>query len=850
MTDASAWPKPSRWRDLFDKAVLARPVAALLVLSMALAVCGWGIRSFRLDASGDDLVLEHDTDVRYYRKLLDRYRGGDFVVVTYSPPEDLFSAPSLARLKRVREELKALPRVSSVVTLLDVPLLKNKPGPLKDLKYNIRTLESPQADIPRAIAEFRTSPIYQHLLVSEDMRSAAIQVNFQADTSRDAMIARRSRLREKRYNGDLEPPEKKELKALEKEYRLWQDTDRARRHEDIAAIRRLIAGHSSEAGFILGGVPMIVDDIISFIRKDLKVFGLGMVLLLIGTLYMEFRRLRWVVLPLLTCIASVFAMMGLLGLLRLDVTVVSSNFTSLQLILTLQLAVHLVGHYNELLSLHPGASNRELVREAVGEVFVPAVYCQLTTVVGFASLIACDILPIVNFGWMMCMGLGVSLVNIFVILPAGMMLLPKPEPVSEERQFAHPLTSACARFVERRKGLILVVAGVFSLATVAGCMRLEVENSFIDYFRKSTEIYRGMKFIDQNLGGTTPLEIVIDLKAPQEAPAPAPKTKARPDADFDDFGEFEEEKDPSKYWFTTSKLELVERVHDALEAMPETGKVLSLATVWKQARDLNGGKPLDDFSAAILFNSLEGRNKEILVDPYVSIKDDEVRVTTRIKDSIKDLRRDALLKRIRRDLVEKAGLKEGEFRLAGLMVLYNNMLQSLYQSQIKTVAWTLIPLWAMFFLLWRSMRIALVALIPSVISTASVLGFMGLAGIPLDMMTITVVAVALGIAVDNATHYLHRFREEIVRDGDYPSAMRRCHATIGHNMVYSALPVVLGFSILVFSNFIPSALFGLLVAVAIAIALTSDLNLLPAIILVFKPFGSPRAGAGKPKPSA
>ncbi|MBI4055214.1 MAG: MMPL family transporter [Elusimicrobia bacterium] len=834
--------KAVHWRHFFDRTVLQWPRTTLLCLACIFAVSGYGLKDFRLDASSDSLVLEHDDDMRYYRKLLDRYQDGDFVVITYSPPEELFSEASRNRLKRIREELKALPRVTSVVTLLDVPLLKNRPGNLKDLKRNLRTLESRQADLPRAIEEFRTSPIYRDLLISEDMRSTGIQVNFATNQSASGMLTRRSLLLERKYSGALTTDERRELKKLENEYRAHKDRERAQRHEDILRIRRIIAKYRSEAGFILGGVPMVVDDILAFIRNDLKIFGVGMMLLLIGTLYAMFRRARWVILSLACCVASVFVMMGILGLMQWDVTVVSSNFVSLQLILTLYLAIHLVGRYVELLNLKPDLSNRDLVREAVGDVFIPAFHCQLTTIVGFASLITCNILPVVNFGWMMSAGLVVSLIITFLLLPTALVLLPKPPATAVELKSGTPVTAACALFVKRYRWLVLSIAAFFVVGTVVGCFRLEVENSFINYFKQSTEIYRGMKFIDQNLGGTTPLDITLDF--PQEESRTS-RRAAQSDEDFELFGEFEQKEDPAKYWFTTSKLELVEKVHDYLDDLSETGKVFSLATIWKQARELNEEKELDDFGAALLFNSLEGRFRDILVTPYVSIKDNQIRITTRIKDSLPGLRRDALLKKVRKDLAEKVGLKEEHFRMGGLMVLYNNMLRSLYNSQIRTIAWTLLPLAVMFYLLFRSFKTSLVALIPSIISTMSVLGFMGLAGIPLDVMTITIVAVGLGIAVDNGTHYIYRFRHEIQMDGDYVAAMYRCHATIGNNMLYSSLPIILGFSILVLSNFVPSILFGLLVAYVMVIATLSDLNLLPSIIITFKPFGSGRKFRGE-----
>jgi predicted RND superfamily exporter protein len=830
----------NNWRGLNERWVLRHPKGVIIALLLLFAAFGYGLKGFRLDASGDDLVLERDPDLQRYRRSVYLYETGDYIVITYSPQEDLFSAPSLARLRRLRDELKALPGVASVVTPLDVPLLMNKPGPLNELKQNLRTIESEDVDMPRAVAEFRTSPIYRHMLVSEDLRSAVVQVNFDVGEANRPMLTRRSELVERLHEKGVTAAEREEFQRLDTEYRAYRDRDRAQRHEDITRIRAVVEKYRADAQFNMGGVPILIDDIIAYIRNDLKVFGAGMVALLSGTLYVVFRRARWVLLPMACCLSSVFVMMGILGLMKWDVTVVSSNFISLQLILTLALLTHLVGRYVELLSLRPDAPHVDIVRDAVGDVFVPALHCQSTTIVGFASLMVCGILPIVNFGWMMSAGLIVSMAITFLLLPAGMVLLPKPANGAREFAFGRPLTSLCARLVAGHRRTILFVASVITVAIAVGCTRLQVENSFINYFRKSSEIYRGMKFVDTNMGGTTPLDITIDLR--EEQAAPAAKAGGQ-DADFEMFGEFEQqEQDPSKYWFTTHRLETVERVHDYLESQPEIGKVLSLATVWKQARNLNGGRTLDDFEAAILFNSLKGSFRDLLVRPYVSVEDGQARVAMRIKDSLKSLRRAALLKRVRTDLVQKVGLKEGQFRLGGLMVLYNNMLQSLFDSQVKTIAWTLLPLAAMFYLFFRTVRRTLVALIPSIISTASVLGFMGLAGIPLDMMTITVVAVGLGMAVDNGMHYLHRFGHEVELDWDYVAAMHRCHATVGNNMFYASLPVIIGYATLVMSNFVPTMLFGLLVAFAMTLCLASDLLLLPAIVLVFKPFGTGPTG--------
>ena len=849
---------------------------------------GFWIKDFRLDASSDSLVLEHDDDLRYARSVARRYGSEEFVVVTYTPSEDLLSPASLDRLKSLRDELSGIERVSSVTTLLDVPLLRNPPVPLTDVRRNLKTLEDPDAEIELARAEFLTSPIYRDLLVSRDLSSSALQVTFRLDEEHDRLSERRSELLDKRFLGTLTPAEEDELEDVQALYERAKDRLRNERHEDIAAIRAVLDKHRAESRLFLGGVPMIVDDIVAFIRNDLSIFGLGMLCFLIATLGMIFRRARWVVLPMLCCASSAVVMIGLLGFIGWEVTVVSSNFVSLQLIFTMSLTIHLIVRYRELLRARPREDNRRLIRETVGLTFVPCLYATLTTIAGFSSLIVCDILPVVTFGWMMMMGLVVSLTVTFVLFPAGLMLVKKP-PAEKEKDFGLHLTSWFAGLTERHGPAIFVLSAVVAVVTVVGATRLEVENSFIDYFKETTEIYRGMEFIDNELGGTTPLDIILDFKsaaAVEEvadaaaepagtaaavaaavavvAEAEVADAAAEPAAvavaeavvaveefdeeEFDeeefDEEEFDGEDDREKYWYTTTKLDRITRVHDYLDSLPATGKVLSLATLEKLGRDINEGEPLDDLLRAILFQKMPDELKEFLVRPYASVENDEARINVRIKDSMKSLRRDALLEKIRLDLSGELGLRDDQFRLSGLMVLYNNMLQSLFRSQIKTIGYTVLALMLMFMVLFRSVRISLIAIFPNLLSSLVVLGVMGLGGITLDVMTITIVAISVGIAVDDTIHYLHRFQKEFAKDRDYLKSMHRCHRSIGNAMYYTSITITIGFSILAASNFIPSILFGLLTALAMVMALVAALSLLPRLILVFQPFGPEQTRAG------
>ncbi|MGD9053297.1 MAG: MMPL family transporter, partial [Desulfobacterales bacterium] len=425
--------------------------------------------------------------------------------------------------------------------------------------------------------------------------------------------------------------------------------------------------------------------------------------------------------------------------------------------------------------------------------------------------------------------------------PAGLMLLNKEAPQAiNQKRFS--FTSALASFTEARGTLILCISCLILIMNAFGITRLVVENSFINYFKKDTEIYQGLKVIDERLGGTTPLDVIVELEVPQTKTAKAAaKTKGQEDEEFVEFDEFEEAND-EKYWFTADRMALAMKIHDYLDSLPETGKVLSLATMLKIATKLNKGQPLDNFQLALVYSKLPERFKRIIIKPYVSPKDNQLRYSIRVKDSEKSLRRDALLKKIRHDLVNELGIKEDKLHLTGLLVLYNNMLQSLFESQILTLGMVVLVLLGMFQILFRSLKLALIAIVPNLLAISVVLGVMGWLNIPLDMMTITIAAISIGIAVDNTIHYIYRFRHEFQAKMGYISTVHRCHGSIGRALYYTSLTIISGFLILTLSNFIPSIYFGLLTALAMSIALLAALTLLPQLIIIFKPFGSEKKG--------
>jgi uncharacterized protein len=371
---------------------------------------------------------------------------------------------------------------------------------------------------------------------------------------------------------------------------------------------------------------------------------------------------------------------------------------------------------------------------------------------------------------------------------------------------------------------------------VIGLNRLTVENSFINYFKSSTEIHQGMVTIDNRLGGTTPLDIVITDETPPEAEAQSGGDPFASGCDpfVEDCDGDEEYRDT---WFTYQKMERLRKVHDYLDSLPQTGKVLSIVTTLDILARVNGGEPLDALQLAFVPSQIPKDLKDILLTPYINEEHDQARFSIRVLETLPDLQRDQLLENIRAHLTEELGFQDDQVQITGMMVMYNNMLQSLFDSQIKTIGVVFLAIMAMFLVLFRSVKLALVGMAPNLIAAGSVLGLMGWLGVPLDMMTITVAAITVGIAVDDTIHYIHRFKTEFTKDGDYIATMHRCHRSIGQAMFFTSLTIITGFSILVLSNFIPTIYFGLFTGFAMFMALLGALTLLPRLIVLVKPFG-------------
>jgi len=818
--------------------VLGHPLVTLIVVTLLVAALGVFAPRMELNASADSLMLEDDEDLDYNRTLRARYGSDDFLIVTYSPAADLFSEAVLERLGRLRDELRAVEGVSSVTTILDVPLLQSPPIDLDDLPDGVRLLSDPSVDRDLARRELTSSPLYRNLIISPDARTTAVRVDLREENTYQRLFRDRQRLLDKRKEAPWAEEEQAEFQRLDAAFELNLQRLKDQQTHVIRDVRTILDRYRDDATLYLGGVPMIITDSIDFVRNDLVTFGTGVILFVIVLLAFAFRRLRWVVLSLATCFAAGLAMVGFLGLVEWPVTVVSSNFISLLLILTLSLGLHLIVRYRELHLQKPEADQFALVRETLHSKAVPSLYTTLTTMVAFGSLLVSRIGPVIDFGWMMVMGLALAFVLAFTLFPAGLMLL-KPVIVRSQADPAENVTGWLAGLVSGHGSTIVLACALLGVVALIGTTQLTVENRFLDYFRKSTEIYKGMSLIDRQLGGTTPLDVVID--AP---PWAQEEEEVDPDDPFaEELAEMMAEETgiaTSSHWFNSRGLANIREFHAGLEDFPETGKVTSLGTFSRVFGELAPQTLEDDFVLSVLYRKLPDDVRDVLVDPYFDEGLDQIHFQIRVFESDSALRRGDLLSKIRSYLVEEKELPADSVRLGGVVVLYHNMLQTLFRSQITTLGVVFVAIMLMFALLFRSWRVAAVAIVPNMLSAALVLGLMGWLGIHLDLMTITIAAITIGIAVDDTLHYVHRFRWELSRDRDYMAAVQRSHRSVGKAMVYTSVTITLGFSILALSEFVPTIYFGLLTGFAMMVALLANLTLLPLLLAWAKVSATPR----------
>lgn len=778
-------------------ALIGRPLMLLILVLAVSSVAGYYSTQFRFDASSETLVVKNDPDLLAYERIAETFSGDDFLLLTFEPADsNPFTRENLATLDALTTELGALEGVANTFSALDLPLLQSPPVAISELSEGFKTLRDPDVPLDLAQQELTSSPLFSELLISKDGRSTAVQINLDPPAAAPEDDARNKAERREQYL--------------------------AQRAELIAQVRSVQQTFADRGTLFLGGVPMIAADMIEYVRKDLILFGGTVVVLMMVALYGFFRRPRWVLLPLTTSGLTVLITVGILGYLDKPATVISSNFIALLAIITISLTIHLIQRYRELLFENPEQPHPERVRETMLSKFAPCLYTSITTIAAFGSLMASRIVPVEDFGWMMCVGISVGFLVTFAFFPAVLMLLPAGTP-SVTLGAQNALTRLFGQWSRWRNPLIILLSALLTIVVGNGIMQLSLDNRFVDYFDEDTEIHQGMKYIDRQLGGTIPFDVVLSV-APYEA------FEADEDDLFaDDFAE--EDAFPERYWFTRDKLDRLEDMHRFLEEREVVGKVLSLTALEDLARVFTDGRKLSNPEIAGILGAVPENLRTALVDSYADPAGGQLRLGARIHETGPGFDRAALAADIKRFAVDELGFAPDEVSVSGMMVLFDSMLKQLFDSQIDTLAYVLAAALFMFLVLLRSLTFALIGLIPNILAAATVIAGLGYFGIPLDMMTTTIAAISIGIGVDDAIHYLHRYKQEYAKWGDARIAVSWSHASIGNAMYYTTITVMLGFSVMAFSNFVPTVLFGMLVAIAMALALFANLTLLPSLLV-------------------
>ena len=809
-------------RQIFKFIIAKNKLVISLVLVLSV-VFGYLSTKLSIDASAETLLLEHDPDLKAYRQIAKRYDSPGLLVVAFTPKDDLFLPKNLELIKNLSDELAKNDMVSSVISILNVPLLNSVKGGVTGILDHTPTLSDKDINISKAKLEFAKSPIYSGNLISKDLKTTAIALNLKQDEKFNELLNERNLLSQKESNGTITQAEKEKFKALLAEFKAYRDELRKSDHKNLEAIKAAIAKFNANDELFLGGANMIADDMIGFIKSDLLVYGLSVLALLSFSLWLFFRQVRWIVLPMFICAVSAIFTTGIFGMFGWEVTVISSNYIALQLIITISTVIHLVVSYREFYAKHPKYSQNQLIYLTLRDKFSPSFWAIFTTVIGFSSLMSADIKPVIMLGIMMSAGISVSLVLAFLLFGSVNANLKKLAPVRTfENSFK--FTKYCANLALNSRKIIYVVCVLVVCFGVYGISKIKVENSFIGYFKESTQIRQGMQIIDTKLGGTIPVDVIVKFKESE------PKQESGEEKD--DFeSEFENDAKSAKYWFNSYHTRIAEKVHDYLKEQNFVGNVSSLATLIKAIKELNNGVS-DDFLLAAMYEKLPLEYKNILLSPYVSVENDELRFSLRIIDSDSELRRNEFLKELRAGLAKLTKNDNVSIEVAGMMVLYNNMLQNLLSSQVDTFGLTVAILFVIFCFVFRSIKLATIAIVSNLIPLCTLFGVMGFFGIPLDVMSITIAAISIGIGVDDIIHYIHRFKEELLTKDVFES-IKAAHASIGYAMYYTSFTIFLGFSVMITSNFIPTIYFGLLTDLVMIFMLLGALIILPSLIASF-----------------
>ena len=784
--------------------------AGFILTSLLCIFLSFFATKLNIDASPETLLLEDDKDLRLFRELSSHFKDNDFLILAYeNKNESLFSKANLELMQKIHKDLEKLEESEKILSLVNAVLLQSSDTKsLDELIKNPQNIFDKDVNLSKAKVEITNNPFYVNNLISKDLKSAAFIIYLKADERYKKLIRLRNEAKKEdkdKFRLELKKHQESELKKQEK---LIKD------------IRAIIEKYQTNDVMLhLGGVKMIVNDMISYIKKDMLNYSLALILLLAFALWLFFRQLRFILIALFICFISLFTVSGIFALSNFSITVISSNFVPLLLIISLSLIIHLNTHFIEYSNKFKKASNSHIVLATLLSKAKPSFYAILTTAIGFLSLIFSNIKPVIDLGIMMSVAIFVALILSYVYFACIMSLLKKRKYVNTANlSFLRKL----AKFSVKKSSIIYFLSLLIITISLIGISKLRVENSFVSYFKDSSEIKQGMLEIDQKLGGTIPLDIIIKFK-----------DKEKQEENLDSFeAEFNELSKKDTYFFDARKSRIAKELHEFLQKQDFVASVMSFNSLLEFGKILNDGKNLDDFSLAFLNENMPDKLKQDLLNPYVSMEFNEFRFAMRIMDSNESLVRAEFLKNLEKNSKELLKDEDVELYITNIMLLYNNMLQSLFSSQFDTLCFVVIAIFVLFIFVFKSVKLASIAIISNLIPLSLVFAIMGFLNIPLDLMSITIAAISIGIGVDDSIHYIHRFQKEKQRHSTLKSILI-AHSQIGAALFYTTVCVVLGFGIMLSSEFMPTIYFGLLTVLVMIFLLSGSLILLASLLSSF-----------------
>ncbi|MGQ8364443.1 efflux RND transporter permease subunit [Glaciecola sp. 1036] len=784
------------------KFIVSDRIPIIILFAITFAALAYFSTQFKINASADTLLTKNNELYIETQLANEKFSPSEFILIAYQPRNHaLFSEQTFQDLAQLTNQFEQIERLETTNSILNVPLISSATNLLQIDNVADLTYQKQQYSVEQMRNMLSEHPIYTDLLVNEQQDATSIQLVFKKNSELEALNAQMLDIQAQTLDGELSDEQQQTLDSLKQEASKIEEQIGKTRQQELAQIEQIIASTDADADIFIGGSYVVGLRLIEIVKQDLVYFGIGIAALICLLLAILYRSVKWVIFPILACGASITVTMGVLAILQIPATVISANFIALQLILTLAIMLHLITCYREISRDDESLTQKERVIATLTDKIAPCFFAAITTSIGFASLIFSGIQPVMDFGIMMLISNLVTLLVALLLFPAILSFLPATKE-AHEYTWVKSLLNKVKSWVINHPAKTAIIPLAILIGLSVGISRLTVENSFINYFHQDTKIYQELSFIDRQFGGSTALDVVINLPNAQEG---------------DLFLRAE----------TINQLHLSHATIDAFEA---SGNVTSLINFTLLAKQVNQNMPLTEYELDVIYEVVDKEVIDQLLGAYVDTDSKTLRISTRIKDSLPDLNRQQLLDNIKADLAA-SGLEPEQYKLTNLFILYQDILSRLFDSQITTLGIVYIALGIVLLIIFRSLKLALIALVPNIITTTAILGLIGWLGIPLDLMTITIAAIAMGIAVDDTIHFMDAFITG--QNQDKLSGLKSAFSHTGLAITYTTTLIALGFGMFMFSDFMPSVYFGLLTASAMLFALFCDLTVLPTLLQKF-----------------